>query len=1261
MASTNANKQPSSILYVGPVTSLKFHNSKILLAGHGPLLKVFYIPSGELLNVVVGLECLRIRGIVHVNQAKDTQEIQQRKIPTSDNCVYVIYGGKTVRVLEMSLSYDDIPKPKCKITFITPPINLRDWILDINWVYGREGESVNHESAFSEPHLCVAYAHNVVDRFTYLFRAVVNAVTCPSQCILYSARFYGHSWEKLLLAAGTVFNEVHLWSVKDGVVLKKFVGHEGVIFNVRFSFDGSILASVSDDRTIRVWKTDVNDKTKPITLYGHMARIWDCQIVGNYLVSISEDSTCRVWQNPVNVRDTEDTLDIDCLACWEGHVGKNVWSLSICEEKGIVATGGQDSGIRLWSLLDVSSNKIDSEADLIHAPLPPLETYHKLQVDCVKPQKSETKEYVRNCAIVSMDEIVVGTNLGHILLHNHQTHTWTPIFYSTELSNYNMMTASKCGRIVCCGGINGQVFILSVRHVFEPIKLNLHPHKVFELFILDTNGILIVTDTLYIISHAVHNDIYVLELDLKCEKSPVRPLFKLAVPPRFLLMSTAYSFQYGLLFCGSREGGLGIYQLPSPKGYEEVKEVGDDNRMNDESLRNNDECLADTMQSSTQIPTLYLILYKSKTHRRQALTSIALEYPLVAVDNNTTDDANDFIFIYTTGRDGEYIKYRLKGVGALRKQHLYTRDVENIKDEKEVVYENAFGENSRERCKEKDGSGERDYVKGTEKNLQVGKTRSWKGKGESDSCLQLEEVYRAKITKGWLEQAVLFENTLFLLGFYRKRFFVFNQSKSYDIFSVACGGAHRVWHFSAADVKLDSATFLFIRKEKVYIYSRTGSLKNDAFTECKLGDDFHGRETRSVSFCRYPIAVDNYYPLIFATGAEDSLLRLFQYIPGNMQNSLRSLCCIKKHTSVIRSIQWSKGKELLLFTSGASEELRCWKIELTLPRDRIVREGSPLVDVNCLEWGCCPSISDIPEMRIMSTSVHSIDNIDGTHVIVSGYSDSILRVWLFTEKTRSFTLVAIGQFHDNCILKVKGLVMKDKFAVLTSATDGRIAVWDISDVINRHSSSAFSSAPSSLHQPHVLNPPLFTSVLHQSGVNVFDIVHVNGYRYLLASGGDDNAIVVKEIEIRINEGILKVRNWARGELFEKGHLNREGLIERTEECVVRVENAHASSIQGLKFLNASTFVSVSLDQRLNVWNIKLEDNPSCKDDMKVKLKASTFVDVCDPACLDMTLWNEEAMNEGHSKEFNCDREYESNPVMHAMVGVAGIGFQLFRI
>ncbi len=89
------------------------------------------------------------------------------------------------------------------------------------------------------------------------------------------------------------------------------------------------------------------------------------------------------------------------------------------------------------------------------------------------------------------------------------------------------------------------------------------------------------------------------------------------------------------------------------------------------------------------------------------------------------------------------------------------------------------------------------------------------------------------------------------------------------------------------------------------------------------------------SFTAYPLKIDlgkdqKYKnPILFATGAEDSLLRLFQCellttnvfmkeihfltlmfidMPGEIENDLIGLCSIKKHTSVIRSIEWSYGK-----------------------------------------------------------------------------------------------------------------------------------------------------------------------------------------------------------------------------------------------------------------------------------------------------------------------------------------------------------------
>lgn len=45
----------------------------------------------------------------------------------------------------------------------------------------------------------------------------------------------------------------------------------------------------------------------------------------------------------------------------------------------------------------------------------------------------------------------------------------------------------------------------------------------------------------------------------------------------------------------------------------------------------------------------------------------------------------------------------------------------------------------------------------------------------------LEIVYRNKVTKGWLEGAIYIDNTLLLLGFYKKAFFVYNETKHFEV------------------------------------------------------------------------------------------------------------------------------------------------------------------------------------------------------------------------------------------------------------------------------------------------------------------------------------------------------------------------------------------------------------------------------------------------------------------------------------------------
>jgi hypothetical protein len=46
-------------------------------------------------------------------------------------------------------------------------------------------------------------------------------------------------------------------------------------------------------------------------------------------------------------------------------------------------------------------------------------------------------------------------------------------------------------------------------------------------------------------------------------------------------------------------------------------------------------------------------------------------------------------------------------------------------------------------------------------------------------------VYRNKVTKGWLEGAIYIDGELLLLGFYQKSFFVYNETKRFEVSGTA--------------------------------------------------------------------------------------------------------------------------------------------------------------------------------------------------------------------------------------------------------------------------------------------------------------------------------------------------------------------------------------------------------------------------------------------------------------------------------------------
>jgi WD40 repeat protein len=441
-------------------------------------------------------------------------------------------------------------------------------------------------------------------------------------------------------------------------------------------------------------------------------------------------------------------------------------------------------------------------------------------------------------------------------------------------------------------------------------------------------------------------------------------------------------------------------------------------------------------------PTLQL----RKSHGKQAITSVLIrkaQDKALETEDNESDDEDDEeeegdIIFWTTGRDGCFIQYRLR--------------LSNITSDTPTD------------------------------QTQLGVA------SQGDTVLAgqdmiLEKLYRNKVTKGTLEGSLLLNGELLLMGFFRKDFFVYNERKNFVSVAINCGGGHRRWGFSTEDAKLNKSAFAFIRKEVLYAYFRDTSSITDGFNESILQSNYHGREVRALRFL--PL-LGNDKMMLFATGGEDTILRIQQYMPQT-PSKFYTHVNIRKHTTVIKNIDYSQGLSSLLFTSGGLEEFRCWKIEASAPKT-----PGGIASLNCLEVATCPTLSQDIESRIMDTTILAIDSKRGLHIIGAVYSDAMIRFWLFNEITRKFSLVADGTWHAKCILQITHVKLDNSIYFFTSATDGRIAMWDINHDLQKAIAKPEELELEPTKSAFRFLEPVYSYSAHMSGVNALEAVTVRG-------------------------------------------------------------------------------------------------------------------------------------------------------------------------
>jgi WD repeat-containing protein 6 len=461
-----------------PVTALAFAAHDILLAAEGNYLRAYNTTSKRLVAEAKIFDAQSIHGI----------------LLDDEDSTGLVWGGPLARHVTIEYSNDKLSLS------LSGHITPNDWILDA--AFARMESSTTRTAAVVTAHsalwlVCSAECHASSKQSSLPTK--LERVVSGSNCILYSAHIKWLSASTCLIASGTAFGDIIIWSVTiadDSTRLfaqsqthYTFSAHQGSIFGVQISsmltlpdYDGErrILASCSDDRNVKLWDiTDLSqtsstlsqiqqdtgfgarDRTTGITpqclatAMGHVSRIWHVQFVVNSstsmlasLLSFGEDTSMIRWRVIPNPADTGLPLMLEIENSVSSHSGKNIWAVAIAKS-GLIATGGADGAIAL-QLQNQGDEAVGVPRTLLNAP--------------------EVRDNFRAYSFIDSDLLLATTDHGWIVLLNALDQPKTQAKIVSEalqsLRGYSLVTS--CDGAAFVSGNDGTVYF------------NDHPTNSFE-------------------------------------------------------------------------------------------------------------------------------------------------------------------------------------------------------------------------------------------------------------------------------------------------------------------------------------------------------------------------------------------------------------------------------------------------------------------------------------------------------------------------------------------------------------------------------------------------------------------------------------------------------------------------------------------------------------------------------------------------------------------------------------------------------------
>jgi WD repeat-containing protein 6 len=901
--------------------------------------------------------------------------------------------------------------------------------------------------------------------------------------ILYSAYLKPLSTEHILVAAGTVFGEIHVWSchTTSGVPPWRctphynLTGHRGSIFGVCISDEYFIddarrrlLASCSDDRTIRVWditKCSINfdcntfgtAAAPPTTTTGfvehvlhgegseltvawaHLSRIWDVLFLPSpksescgqiLLASLGEDAMCQLWGlslDPLG-RSCEST-QLAVLQNDRHHAGKNIWSVAFDSTQ--ISTGGADGSIVVRRYLSSKPIAGGGSRDTYDA------TFQEVFKACSDLNGSTpipviSAHALKQYLLMDTERLLATTDSGHLLqgmfAHDGSLMSWE-LLYSGSRRSPLLLCNNSADEVAFVAEENKIMVVMAAKGCIPTRILDLHFNVNAQITWMhvawtDHEAVLATSQFCLVTAIRASSKMRVFWVAMDGFSSHSQET-EVELPATFAPTSALYHPRSRLLIIGSRAGAVAVY--------------------------------ANFDRSETAFQSPLCIRH---VHGTDTVTSITTLEPWP----QSMDERQEAIHILTTGRDGAYSVHRINTFG---QKSSMPSDFETVH-----ISCPPFGPN-------------------------------------------IEGAYLSRRNKN------SFQIDLMLYGFRSKDFVVWNESCQTEDFLIECGGAHRSWAYSP---RANEFTNTSAGPGGAFIWTKAGSVHShikDKVEHSFIQAGGHGREIKALA--KYPGRYSDPNKgindaMLVATGAEDTAIRFFAIsTPSPSSGGFLCVRVLKQHTTGLQHLQFSNCGEYL-FSSAGCDEFFVWKLRTNVP---CIGIGVILQD--SLPKDAADSDARLTSFNIKENSGSGTETLGRKPFLISAaYSNGKVMIFRYTPD-----VVGAGRFEilsemfegQFCLLQVQLTdVCSEYVEFISSGTNGRLNIGRVT------LSGLFAPPIQSLR-----------AQIHQNSIKTLKTVRLINRLQLIMTGGDDNALGLTLFQPRDDLNSEDAHNSLQTLLIPKAH------------------------------------------------------------------------------------------------------------------------------